>query len=272
VNQLAAEENLGPLIFLIPGTGGENPGFARFAGVVGESLRVVVLRLPDIDRPTKELGDLGSLVSALRSQVSRHLGSEPLHLAGYSLGGVLALELARELGLAGTRIGFLALLDSSTTLPTWSAPQIVDKSRDAASLAGRLKDKLVLALIGRGLFEPARVLILGLRAVLGSGRTDPLRIQFLVALGRLALARYRPSAYPHKVFLFRASRARPTLPEADLGWKEFCPQLRIVPVHGSHWSMFDEESVRDNAAAFAAELLLMERAGGIEPPTFSLGS
>jgi thioesterase domain-containing protein len=260
LNHLTAEEDLRPLIFLIPGTGGENPGLARFAAAVGKSLRVVVLRLPDIDRPAKELGDLGSLVSTLRSQVSHYSASQPLHLAGYSLGGVLALELARELDLAGARIGFLALLDSSTTLPSWTAPQIFDKSRGAAALAGRLKDKLVLALVERGLFEPARLLILALRAAFGPDRAEPLRIQLLVALGRQALARYAPSVYAHKVFLFRASRARPALPEADLGWKEFCPQLRIVPMRGNHWSIFDEENVCDNAAAFAAELLLAQTA------------
>jgi len=73
---------------------------------------------------------------------------------------------------------------------------------------------------------------------------------------------YRPASYPGEVVLLRCSEPMPeplrrlhdgagSLYEAaDNGWGEFCPALRVLPVHGNHLSMVFEPHV-----AQVAELL-----------------
>ncbi len=163
-----------------------------------------------------------------RIQNARPTG--PYHLAGYSLGGVIAFEMAQQLRRAGAEVGLVALLD--TYNPARPQRRLTLRERIAMNrelaagkgifgtamfVAGRVGDKII-AVLNR---EIGRMKTLAARFWAGTGHD--LKGELSVTHGReehvAAMRRYEPREFDGSAILFVADN--PTVGyehRPDRGW------------------------------------------------------
>ncbi len=149
----------------------------------------------------------------------------PYRLLGYSVGGNIAWEMARQLRAAGEQVAFLGLIDS----PNYAV--------DAEPLERfvRMLFRTVLSLMrGMNLSYKLALLQSGLGMVQGGRKIFAL----LAAQRRLRrLARgYQPGPLDCAVQLYRSGAQRPGLGE-DLGWAGLAASLEVVEIGGDHISI-----------------------------------
>jgi amino acid adenylation domain-containing protein len=177
----------------------------------------------------------------------------PYHLAGWSLGGLIALEMARVLLAEGDAVALLALIDSRPP----ASGELEDL--DAAALAAYVGSDLA-ALLGRELpLSPAEIRLHPgvdpLRHVLDRARDQGLlpeeigreRIERLARVYRAnlrAARQYRPRPFPGSATVFHASPAGDLSPAQCDAWREIlaggCESLALT---GDHYSILQEPQV-----------------------------
>jgi amino acid adenylation domain-containing protein len=204
----------------------------------------------------------------------------PFHLAGYSFGGKMAFEMARQLWAMGRKVRVLAIIDTDL-------PRAPDKS-----LRGLVRNTLGFArnlpywFIDDLLHTPPKAILSRIwwylrrfRPGRGAGVNDEFRVAKgpqledffdisrlpdhylqLMAANLRASCEYVPKAFPGRVTLFR-SRTRPLFRshDLDLGWGRWAQagvDIRTVPGH--HGNI-----VKEPAVATLAQLLkdALDRAG-----------
>ncbi|MFF8195813.1 SDR family NAD(P)-dependent oxidoreductase [Streptomyces bobili] len=183
----------------------------------------------------------------------------PYHLLGWSFGGCLAYEVARQLTQEGQGVGFLGLID--TILPAALAQR--ETPEFLLERFGRFAE-YIEEMYGHRLDLPHEELaatpedqqidvIMRLVADAGldmsPGIMEHQRTSYVDArVGE----RYVPRPYDGHVVLYRAQQPqqlttaldpRYLRQNADLGWAPLCPSLEIVPVEGDHLSVIDPPHV-----------------------------
>ncbi|HSG40643.1 MAG TPA: ATP-binding cassette domain-containing protein, partial [Thermoanaerobaculia bacterium] len=219
-----------PFFCVHPGLG-EVMGYRPLAQAIGEGQPFYGLRDPFM---ASLEGDAFTPVETLAScyveAIRRVQPQGPYLLGGYSFGGMVAFEMARQLQAAGSTVALLALIDS-------------DSPARLRKLHRKLpKDKLLLRIIER---EPAAS-----ENAAGSLRIFKSRIR--------AGKAYEPGALQVPVTFLRSSRVEkvPGLSRAmlqgdeTLGWAPLCAGLLAVrKVAGTHASLILEPDVRGLARA-----------------------
>lgn len=199
----------------------------------------------------------------------------PYRLLGWSFGGCLAYETARQLTECGQSVGFVGLID--TILP--AALERMDSAQMLLERFGRFADYIEQT-YGHRLDLPYEelaatdddeqidvVMRLVARAGLdmSPGIMEHQRTSYIDArVGE----RYVPRPYDGPVVLYRAQQAqalttaldpRYLRSEADLGWAPLCGRLEVVPVEGDHLSLIDPPHVATIAAHLARALKEADR-------------
>ncbi|HEU0080271.1 MAG TPA: amino acid adenylation domain-containing protein, partial [Longimicrobiaceae bacterium] len=184
----------------------------------------------------------------------------PYLLGGWSMGGVVAFEMARRLRAEGEDVALLALLDSVL-------------ARDGAEaedddIEPYLHFALHLGLDpGQGNVTEAEARAMGhaerlehirraaVAADLFPGDVAPARIESLFAVFRTnasALRRYVPGVYDGVVTLLRAAGSSGSVPSV---WERVAAGgVRVREVPGTHFSMVREPGVRTLAGVLSEEL------------------
>ncbi len=178
--------------------------------------------------------------------VRQTLRHGPYRLAGFSLGGIVAYEMARQLRQIGEDVDLLVIFDVSNpsapprqrTLRQWCA-------HHAASLRGRpLTEKL------RYLAKRAAGKLLA-NCRLGSVAGETSSLDSAMHLAR----RYRPEPYDGRVLLFVARNKPGRLEFADdLGWRRVVPALDIRYSSADHLSLLKEPYVAEIASHLSEAL------------------
>ena len=183
----------------------------------------------------------------------------PYLLGGWSFGGVVAFEMARQIEAAGDSVALLALVDSELPRPGAREPdaleRLLDLARDLEGQSGRElgvdAEALRATAAGRGLD-----LVLERAERAGAvAPGDGARLRELAALRERNVARlyrYRPAPYGGAVTLFRAGEPDG---EASAGrWQRLAAAVEVAPVPGDHYSALREPQVQSLAVALAARL------------------
>jgi thioesterase domain-containing protein len=179
----------------------------------------------------------------------------PYHLAGWSFGGLVALEVARRLRDQGESVPLLAMLDTRLRpdperIPPFNLRDFLlswlpERETDAADIQGLGDD----ALIDWFLQEADRLGILRTRL-----RAPEAKAWFRVfEATHEAARRYRPGPYEGPILLFRCS-GRTTGPPA-LGWDAIAPNLlEVQDVPGRHNAVIQPPAVSVIATIIDARL------------------
>lgn len=174
----------------------------------------------------------------------------PYHLGGWSMGGVIAYEMAQQLREQGQSIGLLALFD--TTIPQTPANQ--PYAEDAAQSAREYGLDITLEELDR--LGPDEQLPYLWQHVQKLGLVDadtplPLVQQILDDLKRLFHAHiqlsneYALRPYPGRLTLFRPTEAPvPISTPRDRNWGKLAAAVEVHFVPGLHHTMVKEPHVR----------------------------
>lgn len=118
------DDGLGPLILLADGApeapplvlihpaGGLAWGYRRLARLIAPERRVYGLQHPGLDPAVAMPASLSALAQDYALRVAALVPQGVLHLAGWSVGGILAQDMAVALAAMGRSVGVVAMLDS----------------------------------------------------------------------------------------------------------------------------------------------------------------
>jgi len=245
-----------PPFFCVHAQGGKALEYRAFAPYFGPDQPLYGLaprgldgRLPPHDRVEDMAAHYVAEIRDLQSE-------GPYYLGGWSFGGAIAFEMARQLQAAGQRVAFLALFD------TWGRPWDLPQAPSGTSLRFLWQRfGFHLAALGRlergfrfrYFFRKGASAILWIRrTVRGSWesiqtalrRSRDATVERVHAANRRAAGTYRPLPYRGELVLFRATGLGFTsLDDPHLGWSDVAGvDIEVVEVPGAHRSILREES------------------------------
>jgi aspartate racemase len=224
-----------PALICVHPIDGDVMRFAQLARELGNDQPFYGLRAPGLFDRQACYDDVSQLARLYASRL-RKAFSGPFYLAGFSFGGIVAVETARALQELGERVAFVGLLDASA--PGFSlADGLRMLPADAVAYA---QHKLRMA---RSQGWRAALLVKDLLETIGEFSSEHLAVAMA---HRRALRRARPKPFRGKVVVFRA-RARRLFSShsASLGWSRLaCGGAEVRMVSGMHEEIFVEPHVR----------------------------
>jgi amino acid adenylation domain-containing protein len=105
-----------PLV-LIHAVGGTVFGYAQLARELAGQFRVYGLEAPGLRQPGATAASLAAAADDYTRRIRAAQPDGPYRLAGWSMGGVIAFEIARRLEQAGAQVSLLTLLDAPYAIP-----------------------------------------------------------------------------------------------------------------------------------------------------------
>lgn len=187
----------------------------------------------------------------------------PYFLCGYSLGGVIAFEMARQLEGVGQQVALVALLDTcASDLPGYGGPglpwgtfvrQRIWSLKKSAGRAWREKS-LPRLWLKRGRPAAGDELMLqeigAMEAADEQIRSVPDYVKEAVTVNLAAFRSYVPKVYSGKVTLFRAmDKPVESFDRVSYGWGALAAGgVEVVEVAGTHLNLVREPHVRELAA------------------------
>ena len=208
-------------IFLAHGLGGSVIDFFQPVRCIESEHPIYGLQskgIDGLDEPPERIEDMAEFyLHALRELQPRG----PYILIGYSLGGLVALEMAQRLTAKGERIALLCMIDAYPNIRYLPFGQQI---RLAARLACR-----GLHILGNSsenaLYQPPAGIIL----------TPPMKR--IRESAYLALTRYRPRFYRGKIKFVRAAVVTGFPADAEAVWTPLAEEIEVETVPGDHLGM-----------------------------------
>lgn len=232
-----------PPLFCIHWAGGHVLIYHELAAHLGADQPVYGLQALGVDRRHAPQTRIEDMATHYIREIQALQPSGPYFLAGASMGGMIAFEMARQLVAQREQVGLLALFDTVGELERRplrvreriqlhaSNLRLLTLAERVAYLLERTRNRLSRFLYG---------------IVIRSGLPLPLFMRNLKQISYQAAMNYRPGAYPGKVTLFRATqRPRGGRQDVFLGWDRVASggmEVREVP--GDHVTLLKEPGVR----------------------------
>jgi pristinamycin I synthase-3/4 len=253
----------GPPFFCVHPVGGNVFCYYELANSFNPALPFYALQASGIEnghRPLRSVEEMAaSYIEAIRARQSHG----PYLLGGWSAGGVVAYEMARQLRSRGEKIALVALIDSWAPSP--SGRRDFDEAElTTAFLLDFLRISGIDVSISKEQFASQLRLLkeeqqseymlneLREREVLPAG-TDLRQLQRLVdtfKANHLAVAGYRPRDYDGRVVLFCAEFEQYGCADPSRGWGRLSRRFEMQSVPGDHYSIL----ARPQIAALAATI------------------
>jgi amino acid adenylation domain-containing protein len=102
-----------PALFCFHAAQGFIKLYRDFLPFLDPAMPVYGLQAKGLDARTEPMDDLAAMASLYIQAIRSVQPAGPYHLMGYSFGGFLAVEAARQLADAGERVGFVGMIDST---------------------------------------------------------------------------------------------------------------------------------------------------------------
>ncbi|MFJ3441262.1 amino acid adenylation domain-containing protein [Streptomyces sp. NPDC086081] len=140
----------GPRLFLVHPIGGDVLCFRDVASALPPEFTVIGVRSPGLDGGTV-FTSIQEMAAAYLHEVLKVQPEGPYHFAGWSMGGAVAYEMARQLSFEGVRTASLVLLDSyapgSKAFEHFAGPvadRVASFARDLERMTGERVDAALL--------------------------------------------------------------------------------------------------------------------------------
>ncbi|HUB64895.1 MAG TPA: alpha/beta fold hydrolase [Methylocella sp.] len=266
---LLKEGDLGSPLFIAHGLGGNVMELSALGNRVQSHHAIYAIQAKGLDgesAPFETVEEMGQLYVEAMREVQPH---GPYYLAGYSFGGLVALEIAHRLLQAGEKIALLAFLDSYPHRRYWPLISRLTVMRRLTEHRAAVFLKIPLRESGSQVIK--RVLSLGKKPGFPAGRSDqnpmndpslPLPVRQVFQSAIMAWGRYRPQYYPGKITFLRASASLVYPENPARVWRHLAGEFELHTVPGDHRAL-----VREHAGALAGALSsclrkAQDRAGG----------
>ncbi|MBN2431270.1 MAG: amino acid adenylation domain-containing protein [Acidobacteria bacterium] len=251
-----------PPLFCVHSYGGYVINYRRLAELLPPEQPVWGVRPPQSGEGFVHFGTLEELAGFYIDELCRHFSEGPYLLAGYSSGGIIAFEMARQLITRGKTVPFIGLLDTCMLRPDLRPNRLLTPNmwwNFVKSIPFWILDLLRQSpKEGQDTKPPVRDRV---RRVMGHDRYDWMRDvrdeRKEFAFRHLeVLQRYTPPRGDLHVHVFR-SRSRGLLhPQTtDLGWGRFARRgVTVHHIQGRHAAVLQEPAVSDLARRLPAAL------------------
>ncbi|KOV96814.1 polyketide synthase [Streptomyces sp. NRRL B-1140] len=252
-----------PPLFLVHAAGGPVGVYRTLTELLGDDQPVYGLeRIEDAGSVSEKARRYAEAIDAVHPD-------GPSVLGGWSFGGFVAQETARQLIAAGREVRLVVLIDSvrpllrpGSTRSDRIRAHFEGFARHVADAYGvRLElpyDELV------AMDDDAARIDAVLRALRAAADVPPAALEHQRAsyLDMGIGESHTPAAHDGPVILYRATEPAPHTvrdpayerDDPALGWDEVCPRLQVVPVAGHHLSLLDPPHVGEIAAHLSRTL------------------
>ncbi len=243
-----------PRLFCVHHGYGDLTGYHELVRRLGGDQPVYGLQARGIDGVEEPLEKIEEMAAHYVAEIRAFQKEGPYHLTGFSLGGVIAFEMARQLRLSGQSVGMLALLDTYAPIffqkgeKTGLLSEIASVAADLPKVApgdrwkfamnkGKVAGHRLKAFLQRPEAEP-------------SGSPEEIRLRNAIrkveAASRRALESYQPARYDGSAVVFRAEDGE-IVPGYDpvLWWSAVVAggvEVRELP--GDHHAILQEPGVQ----------------------------
>jgi amino acid adenylation domain-containing protein len=235
-----------PPLFIAHGLGGSLLLFRDLANMLGPDQPIYGLQLVPGIVDQKDKLSIPELASVYARQIKAIYPSGPYHVAGHSMGGLIAYEIVSQLSQAGEEIGLLALIDcdfrsfssateSSTSI--WEAVKV--GLQRSASMIQRASGTNRNELIQRKVFyEKLKLKIALLKHFSKIDRILPNLFEDEVYVA-LSTEEYDPQPYYGDAVAFIAADQPRTNRNFGSGWSEIIRgRFELLRIAGNHQSIF----------------------------------
>ncbi|WP_396617094.1 amino acid adenylation domain-containing protein [Lysobacter soli] len=261
----------GAPLFLVHAVGGNVLNYRPLAEAMPAGIPVYGLQALGLDGRTAPLDSVEKMAERYVREIRSVQPHGPYHLAGGSMGGIIAFEMAQQLMAAGETVGMLGLVDTSAEFG------IRYRAQAQRGFSGRVQ-RLHRRMQGQTLGE--RIATLG--GVVGgrlqasklrqqaqqardAGGELPHNVRYaeLEATHMRAYVKYLVKPYAGGIVLFRADNQPPELSaKPKLGWEAMCGNVHVVPIPGDHQGMIESPAL---VAKLAAAILRAQGRGEPAP-------
>ncbi|MGN6729729.1 MAG: amino acid adenylation domain-containing protein [Rhodanobacteraceae bacterium] len=244
-----------PPLFCVHAVGGNVLSYKPLAQALGEDRPFYGIQAVGLDGITPPLQSLPEMAARYCAEIRTLQPRGPYFLAGRSMGGMIAYEIARQFHEQGERIALLALFDTygpgNHHFELQRAGSLRRMSHAWRGRWQRLRDADLRKLRqwvrefahwrSLWLTDAIRVRWAGM-----TGRTLPhaLRYRVLLQSNERAYYNYVPPPYPGKITLFRAAEHPPEMAASyALGWEKAGVDLEVLQMTGDHDSLIEQASL-----------------------------
>jgi amino acid adenylation domain-containing protein len=263
-----------PAFFAVHPVGGSVLCYARMAALIGADQRFYALQSIPV-RPDRPFDPIPELAARYIEELREVQPAGPYLLGGWSLGGTIAVEMARQLHSAGQPVALLALIDSWAPMGSVEHPRddrVVEWfCRDVGGIAR--KDiravQAELRATGPVTVQRAAALIRG-HGIVSGEVTEAALVEMFARYARNvhAGAAFEPLAYPGPAMLIRAAvrpsrdellhhpaLRNPQLDDPSHGWSSYIQgPLALHDAPGNHYGVVGPEGVETTARILAAAI------------------
>jgi len=210
-----------PPVFLAHGLGGSVIDFFQPVRQIETDHPIYGMQARGIDgleEPLERIEDMAEFNLHAVRELQPH---GPYVLIGYSLGGLVALEMAQRLSASGEKVALLGMLDAYPHVRYLSLGQRIRLTARQARRGLHILENLS----GRALYRPP------------AGVSFNPTMQRVRDSGYLALTRYRPRFYPGKIRFVRAAISSGFPDDATAIWAPLAREVDVETVSGDHLGM-----------------------------------
>lgn len=241
----------GAPLFCIHPVGGGAFCYRELVNSLNTERMVYGIQAVGFEGETAPLTDIATMAARYVAEITSLFPEGPYHLYGWSLGGVIAFEMARQLRNADREVGLLVLADTFCPDPN----AIREEPEDNAILLH------LLAEVGE--VEPAffreiqnaapedRLTRIRKRLTSGSNAVDSGEVDRLMRIFRAnlrAVSAYRPSPLEKNiVFLSADERIEGKVDPVESGWRGVAKHIERHSVSGNHFTMHRQPGIQDIA-------------------------
>jgi thioesterase domain-containing protein len=234
----------GTPIFIAPGVSSDLLELFELVGHIGVANSVYGMQArgtDGVDEPFESIEDMAQFHLAAIKQVQP---DGPYLLIGYSLGGLVTLEIAQRLSENGERVALLAMLDSYPHKRYLRFEQfmrlIARRAKRHAGIAMQLPIRQALYYLTHRSERPSHASRDGGEEIINQPpMNEPLTptIENVRDANIRALTRYRPSFYRGKINFVRAEISTYFPHDAAAVWADSADEFELETVPGDHRSM-----------------------------------
>jgi thioesterase domain-containing protein/acyl carrier protein len=245
-------------LFLGPPGGGHVVCYRKLAERLAPGIPVFGLQARGIDDGQAPMRTVAEIAAYFIAAVREAQPEGPYHLGGWSFGGMIAFEMARQLSAAGAEVGLVAMLDTSIPTPRGKVEDTLDHARVlqriVADLVGWAAASSVRVEAIRHL-PPREQALAAVRQIrmksLPESRVDEVLALTAVRQCNLrALVTYEPGIYEGELSYFRTAASERALPRdgaVEFWGSKALGGMKLHRIGGSHGSILEAPYVNDVA-------------------------
>ncbi|GAA5076119.1 non-ribosomal peptide synthetase [Lysobacter panacisoli] len=239
-------------LFLVHAVGGNVLNYRPLADAMPAGIPVYGLQALGLDGRTAPIDSVEKMAERYVREIRAVQPHGPYHLAGGSMGGIIAYEMAQQLADAGETVGLLGLVDTSAEFGI----RYRDEARRGLSArVQRLRRRMQGQSLGERIATIGGVVNGRLQArqmrqqadqAREAGEALPHNVRYaeLEATHMRAYVKYVVRPYPHSMVLFRAAEQPPELRDKpSLGWEHMVGGVEVVSIPGDHRVMIESPAL-----------------------------